>query len=163
MFSPTLSLLLTAALALAIPTPHLAARQNTTNIVLHVTDFTAFMADPTIEGTQSNLSFRITDPRPDFYGAADCVVPPTYFNLYAISALFDYCGPSGSEFSYRFFETGLQVRRSWRIDSNTTLTGSSIQQTAWTEGSNATKLPNGRVFARKSEWLFPLGKLQTGS
>jgi hypothetical protein len=116
MLSSTLSLLLTTTLALASPTPHLAARQNTTDIVLHVTDFTAFMADPTIEGTQSNMSFHITDPRPEFHAEADCVVPPTYFNLYAISALFDYCGPAGSEFSYRFFETGLQVRRSWRVD-----------------------------------------------
>lgn len=91
MLGHMLSAILLAAATVASSTPHLHARQSSA-VVLKVTDFIAFMADPYVEGAQSNLSFHITDSRPEFRAEVDCVIPNTYFNLYAISALFDWCG-----------------------------------------------------------------------
>jgi hypothetical protein len=77
------------------------------------------MADPYFEGAQSNLTFHVKDPRPAPFGAeADCTIPNTYFHLFAISALFDWCGSDWREhgFSYRYNEGGLTVRRAWYAD-----------------------------------------------
>lgn len=106
-----------ASLAIASPTPPFHTRQiNNSTITLVVTNFTAFMADPYVDGAQSNLSFHLSDTRPGFYAEVDCVIPPTYFNLYAISALFDWCGNRTLDFSYSFNERGLTVRRGWKVD-----------------------------------------------
>jgi len=86
------------------------------DVVFHVSNFTAFMADPYVDGAQSNLTFHVTDIRPDYFAEVDCIVPNTYFNLHAISALFDVCGPRELDFSYSYGEKGLTVRRGWRVN-----------------------------------------------
>ena len=48
-------------------------------------------------------------------------------------------------------------RRMLKTDSGTVLTGTSTQQTSWTDGVNATTLVNGKMFVRKDVWEFPLG------
>jgi hypothetical protein len=110
-----LSTLVLVAFAFASPNPNIRARQNQTEVVLKVTHFTAFAADPYVDGAQSNLSFHVIDPRPEYYAEVDCVVPNTYFNLYAISALFDWCNRELG-FDYMYSETGLIVRRGWKLD-----------------------------------------------
>ncbi|KAF2450714.1 hypothetical protein P171DRAFT_427028 [Karstenula rhodostoma CBS 690.94] len=50
------------------------------DVVFKVTDFAAFMADPNVDGAQSNLSFHVTDTRLDYFAEVDCVVPNTYFS-----------------------------------------------------------------------------------
>ncbi|KAF2477524.1 uncharacterized protein BDR25DRAFT_347876 [Lindgomyces ingoldianus] len=175
MYLPTLlSLLILSSLCLTQTTP--------INLTLIVTNFSAFMANPYIEGPQSNLSFHVLDPRPGFYAEADCIIPPTYFNLYAISALWDYCGERALDISYRFGEGYLTVRRGWRVDNvgkmpsekgfweekgnSTYLTGSSTQNTYWSASgpdANETRLPDGELFTRKKEWLFPVTRLQTST
>ncbi|KAF1993889.1 hypothetical protein P154DRAFT_540053 [Amniculicola lignicola CBS 123094] len=113
--STTLSLLF-AALALASPlaTPiEVEPRQTAPLPTLYVSEFYAFMADNTVEGAQSNLSFRVTDLRSDHFSSAICEIPNTYFHLYAISALFDYCGERENGWMYSFNEGGLTVRKGW--------------------------------------------------
>lgn len=108
----TLTLTTAAATRLSLS---LSPRQPPT-ILFHVSNFTAFMADPYVEGAQSNLSFHVADTRPGYEAAADCVVPNTYFSLWAISALFDVCQSPGdpkADFSYSYGERGLSVRRGW--------------------------------------------------
>lgn len=114
MIARTFSTLLTAALALASPTPHLETRQS--DLTLKVTKFAAFHADPYFEGAQSNLSFWVTDTRPEFYATAECIIPNTYFHLYAISALFDYCGDRKLDITYRYTEQSVLVRRGWQAN-----------------------------------------------
>ena len=96
-------------------------RQTAPDVTFHVTSFAALMADPYIEGTQPNLAFHVSDTRPGFEAEVDCVIPPTYFNIHAISALFDNCGAENLEqrkldFSYGFGERSLTVRRGWRVN-----------------------------------------------
>lgn len=90
--------------------------RQTSDAVFKVTDFTAFMADPYVDGAQSNLTFHVTDTRVDYFAEVDCVVPNTYFSLYAISALFDVCGSRELDFKYSYGEKGLTVRRGWRVN-----------------------------------------------
>ncbi|KAF2707229.1 hypothetical protein K504DRAFT_458673 [Pleomassaria siparia CBS 279.74] len=74
------------------------------------------MADAYVDGAQSNLTFHVSDIRPGFEAEVDCLIPNTYFNLFAISALFDYCGDRSLDVSYSFGETRLTVRRGWRVN-----------------------------------------------
>ena len=119
MITPALlPLLLSTLLPLALATP-LYPRQQSAPIVFKVTNFTAFAADPYVDGAQSNLTFHVTDTRPGYEAEVDCVVPNTYFNLYAISALGDVCGKAGDglDFGYSYGEHGLTVRRGWRVNA----------------------------------------------
>ncbi|KAF2798453.1 hypothetical protein K505DRAFT_216909, partial [Melanomma pulvis-pyrius CBS 109.77] len=160
------ALLLATLLPLLTSATPLLPRQTTTpapEFTLHVGSFSAFMADPYVDGAQSNLTFHVSDTRPGLEAEVDCVIPPTFFNLYAISALFDFCGDRSLDVTYRYGETGLTVRRGWRVNETTYLTGSSTQNTNWIEqgpGANVTVYPDGKMFARKSEWLFPVTRVQ---
>lgn len=80
-----------------------------------ITNFTAFMADPYVEGEKSNLSFHVVDSRPQFYAEDDCVIPPTYFWLYAITALYENCAKRSRNLGFEFmFEDGtVGISRSW--------------------------------------------------
>ncbi|KAF2868758.1 hypothetical protein BDV95DRAFT_670308 [Massariosphaeria phaeospora] len=150
---------------LSLAAPHMR-RQTPSAVIFTVTNFAAFFADTTLEDAQSNLTFHVADTRPGLEAEADCVIPNTYFNLYAISALFDYCGARALDVSYRFTETGLTVRRGWSVNGTTYMTGSGTQDTYWTEegpGANVTVHPNGKLYARKEEWLFPVTRLQPGT
>jgi hypothetical protein len=116
-----LTAVLAVPLTLASPTPSIESRQNAPDVVLKVTKFTAFMANPDVEGALSNMTFHVVDSRPDYYAEVDCVVPNTIFNLYAISALFDIWGCAQGmnrtlDFAYAYRETGLTIRRGWRAN-----------------------------------------------
>lgn len=63
------------------------------------------------------MTFHVTDSRPGLEAEVDCVVPNTYFNLHAISALYDVCGKRELDFSYSYGERGLTVRRGWRANA----------------------------------------------
>ncbi|KAJ4292739.1 hypothetical protein N0V90_009402 [Kalmusia sp. IMI 367209] len=152
-----LSVPLLATAVLATPLP-LQPRQDV-NFTLVVSDFTAFMADPYVEGAQSNLSFKLTDPRQYYERSVNCVVPNTYFNLYAISALYDVCSPPELEFSYRFGEEGLTVRTRWRVWNATHVTSWGTQPWHWKEdgpGKNVTAFPEGKLYVRKEAWEIPI-------
>ena len=118
MFTIGLAIAALASRALASPAPALTPRQNASQVTFHVTGFYAFMADPFIDENQSNMTFHVVDTRPEYYAEVDCVVPPTYFNLYAISALYNDCGDRklGLGFDYSFNENYLVVRRGWKVD-----------------------------------------------
>ena len=110
MILPTLSTILFSTLALTSP---LAPRQQSTNVTLVITNFSAFMADPYVEGTQSNLSFHLTDPRPEYHDEVDCVIPNTYFNLWGITALYEPCGDRAKGFQFLFGNGNVAVQRRW--------------------------------------------------
>lgn len=45
------------------------------------------------------------------------------------------------------------------------VTGSGTQEWHWVEegaGANVTKYPDGKLYVRKEEWLFPVSRLQAG-
>ncbi|KAF2192129.1 hypothetical protein K469DRAFT_620125 [Zopfia rhizophila CBS 207.26] len=158
--------LLFATLALASPTRPFSPRQTTSDTVFKVTNFSAFMANPNVEGAQSNMTFHVVDSRPKLYAEVDCVVPNTYFNLYAISALFEYCGDRSLDFMYRYTEGELTVRRGWKVDDQNYFRGSGSQGTYWKEDgpeANVTTFPDGKLYTRKSEWLFPVTRLTSSS
>lgn len=148
------STLLAAALALASPTPNFETRQD--GFSVKVTNFKAFHADPYFEGAQSNLTFTVTDTRPEFFAKAECIIPNTYFNLFAISALFDYCGDRKLDISYRYTEQSVLVRRGWQANETTYLRGSATQISNFKEGVNITKFQEGKLLHREEDWVFPL-------
>ncbi|KAF1954532.1 hypothetical protein CC80DRAFT_493681 [Byssothecium circinans] len=113
MLLSTFTGLLLAAATVSASSRHI---RQTSNVVFKVTDFAAFEADPYIDGAKSNLTFHVSDTRPGFEAETNCVVPNTYFNLHAISALFDVCEKKELDFSYSYGLTGLTVRRGWRAN-----------------------------------------------
>ncbi|KAF2119458.1 hypothetical protein BDV96DRAFT_642482 [Lophiotrema nucula] len=129
-----------------------------TNVTFTVTDFKAFMADPNIEGVQSNLTFHVTDSREQ----VDCVIPPTYFWLYAITALYEYCPSQGPErpngFSFTFQDGSVGVRRGW-VEGNKTYTASGSLNPYWAEGVNKTTTPTGTWVTRSEPWTIPVTRL----
>ncbi|KAF2676970.1 hypothetical protein K458DRAFT_424333 [Lentithecium fluviatile CBS 122367] len=163
MLTSTLFVCLLSTSTLASP---LFPRQTTPYPTLTVTNFTAFEADPYTDGARSNLSFHLSDTRPGHEASVDCVVPNTYFNLHAISALYDICGDRNLDFSYSYGERGLTVRRGWQANSTSYLVGTAMQEWRWKEdgpGANVTKFADGKLYARKEEWLFPVTRVQLGT
>ncbi|OCL06269.1 hypothetical protein AOQ84DRAFT_378781 [Glonium stellatum] len=162
MLFATLSTIFLSALALTSPTPNIHPRQ-AYNITFTVTNFTAFMADPYIEGTQSNLSFHVVDPRPKYYTEVDCVIPPTYFSLYAITALYEYCGNHSLNFMFLFEDGEVSISRGWTDDAGNSFTASGSLNPYWNENgpsANVTVTPTGKLYTRKSAWMFPVNRLQ---
>ncbi|KAF1966668.1 hypothetical protein BU23DRAFT_573893 [Bimuria novae-zelandiae CBS 107.79] len=143
--------------------------RDTPTVVFTVTNFAAFMADPYIDGAQSNLTFHVADTRSGYAAEVDCVVPNTYFNLHAISALFDSCKSAEHpeyDFSYSYGVQGLTVQRGWRVNETTHVTGSGMQEWNWKEdgpGANVTAFPDGKLYVRKKEWLIPVTRMQAGT
>ena len=106
-----IAILATVYLFLSLAAPFFP-HQTALDVTFHIISFAAFIADPYVEGAQSNLTFHASDTRPRFEAEVDCVVPPTYFNPHAISALFDNCSTENPEqrrldFSYSFGERGV--------------------------------------------------------
>ncbi|KAF2017831.1 hypothetical protein BU24DRAFT_160350 [Aaosphaeria arxii CBS 175.79] len=152
MLSPILPLLLSTLPLLTTATPLLTRQSDTPSLT--ITNFIAFHADPYIEGAQSNLSFHVSDTRPGALGIeVDCAVPPTYFNLYAISALFDNCGDMARDVWYRYSETGLTVRRGWWVNETAYVRGTATQSLA---GINPTTLADGKLWRKEEAWAFPM-------
>ncbi|KAF2260307.1 hypothetical protein CC78DRAFT_571302 [Lojkania enalia] len=163
MYSATLSALLFSTLALGSPFAAVSPRQVApSNFSFTVTDFTAFQADPLVEGAQSNLSFHVADTRPGLEKEADCVIPNTYFWLYAITALYEYCPSQGPErpqgFSFMFQEGLVAVRRAWTQDGKS-YSGVAFVNPYWTEGVNQTTTPTGKWLYRKEPWMFKVGAM----
>ncbi|KAF2196878.1 hypothetical protein GQ43DRAFT_444738 [Delitschia confertaspora ATCC 74209] len=149
------------ALALASP-PIILPRQVPSNLTFTVTNFSAFMANPYIEGTQSNLSFHVIDPRPAHYAEVDCIIPPTYFSLWAITALYEYCGDRALDFQFQFQEGVVAVRRGWS-EGGKSFVAIASQNPYWTNNGtspNVTVTPTGKLYRREGEWKFPVTRLQ---
>jgi hypothetical protein len=162
MFFHLISTFLISALAVASPTLSLHPRQSA-NLTFTVTNFTAFMADPYVEGAQSSLSFHVVDSRPDYYAEVDCVIPPTYFSLWAITALFEYCGDRSLDFAFLFGNGQVAVRRGWVDKNGKSYTATAYQNPYWRENGtnpNVTVTPTGKQFTQEGPWLFPVSRIQ---
>ncbi|KAF2638461.1 hypothetical protein P280DRAFT_471556 [Massarina eburnea CBS 473.64] len=160
MHFPALNGLFLGTAFVSVSATPLHLRQIKDAVVFTVTNLVAFEADPYVDGAQSNLTFHVADTRPGFEAETNCVVPNTYFNLHAISALYDVC--EKREWSYSYGDRGLTVQRRWRANDTAYVTGTASQAWGWKEegpGANVTKFADGKLYVRKEEWLFPVSEL----
>jgi len=117
MRSAALSTVLLSAFVLGSPLTTLSGRQAPKNVTFTVTGFTAFQANPYVEGAQSNLSFHVADTREGYQKETDCIIPNTYLWLSAVTALYEYCPSQGPDrpqgFSFTIQDGTVGVRRAW--------------------------------------------------
>ncbi|KAF2192128.1 hypothetical protein K469DRAFT_745650 [Zopfia rhizophila CBS 207.26] len=131
---------------------------------LHVTNFGVFISsNPKVP---SHLSFHVQDPRPEWYGEADCVFTTneTYPSVYLGGYWFCPEGKGYVNFAFWLEKDILKIRRPWGDpkDWNHYLIGLPRQETHWNEMAtagtcaNVTTTTAGKFYSRTENWNFPI-------